>query len=387
MGKEGKTAGNAISNNVGARGLKGYAEAQSDPAVRKILSQYSGGGMSLNDAVKAAQGAFKADTSGIDAQINALKQARTQAEAGDHSGAGNILAGAGLGGLAAGGLGGIAGGLFGASRNGTSEGFGQVEERIKALEAQKQQMQDREQFGTDAGVHRLFTDPTTGSQAATEQVRGNDILKGTFGEGGLQDRLLAEEKDLGARGYQLKPEDYEAYGQASDETARMFGQEESGLASALASRGLAAGASGAAGVGYSGLMGNKSERLASAQRKIANDRMAMNQQRLTEVRNQALQTSQQGAQAIEQQYGRNQQGIGSYKENLRDALTVGQMEQGQENAAFGQRESTRGPTLGEVGMQLGTGALGAGLGAATGGVGTAAGQSLGSSINPSAKYK
>lgn len=385
MGGEGKQAANTISSNVGARGLKGYAEAQSDPAIRSILAQYSSGGMKLNDAVKAAQGSFKADTSGIDRQIEELKARRSQAESNSNGTGGGIMGG-GIGGLVAGVPGAIAGGIMG-SHGGTGDIFKEYEGQIQALEAQKQAAQDREKFGTDAGVHRIFTDPTTGSIAATEQVQDNNILKGTFGEGGLQDRLLAEEKDLGARGYKLKPEDYEAYGQASDETARMFGQEESGLANALASRGLAAGASGAAGVGYSGLMGNKSERLASAQRKIADDRMNMNRQRLNDVRSQALQTAQQGAQAIDQQYGRNQQGISSYKDNLKDALTVGQMEQGQENQGFQQKESTRGPTMGEIGMQLGTSAVGAGLGAATGGIGTAAGQSLGSAINPNSKYK
>lgn len=378
MNGEGKTAGNAISSNVGARGLKGYAEAQSDPALRKILAQYSGGGMKLNDAVKAAQGAFKADTSGIDSQISAIKAQREAAMAGRGSSGGMFggALGALAGGSGAGALAGAVGAGIGGSSNGTGDEFNSYEGQIKDLEAKRQGMLDREQFGTDSGVHRLFQDPTTGSIAATEQVRGNDILKGTFGEGGLQDRLLAEEKDLGSRGYSLKPEDYEAYGQASDETARMFGQEESGLANALASRGLAAGDSGAAGVGYSGLMGNKSERLASAQRKIANDRMNMNQQRLQAVRSQALQTAQQGASAIQDQYGRNQQGIGAYKDNLKDALTVGQMEQGQENAAFGQREATRGPTLGEVGLSLGTRAAGAGLGALTGGLGSAAAGSI-----------
>lgn len=387
MGGEGKQAPNQISSNVGARGLKNYAEAQSDPAIRKILNQFSQGRMNLNEAVMGAQGAFKADTGAIDQKIAAIKAARSAAEAGDHSGAGNILAGVGLGGLMGGsgmgGLGAIAGGLFGGSRNGTSDIFNQFESQIQELEGQKQAMQDRERYGTDAGIHQIFQDPTTGSLAATSQIRDNPLLKGHFGEGGLDERLLNEEKDLAARGYKLQPEDFEAYGQASDETARLFGQEESGLSNALASRGLAAGASGAAGVGYSGLQGNKLERLAASQRKIADDRMSMNRQRLNDVRAQALQSGAQAENAIQEQFGRNMTGIGNYKNNLQNALTVGQMEQGQSNAGFAQQQATQGPGIGGI---LG-GLAGAGLGAAAGGIGTGVGSSLGSSIGSSLTKK
>jgi hypothetical protein len=203
-----------------------------------------------------------------------------------------------------------------------------------------------------------------------------------FGEGGLNDRILSEEQDLAKRGFSLQPEDYEAYGQASNETARMFGQEENSLAQALASRGLSAAPSGAAGVAFSGLMGNKHERLASAQRKIADDRMKMNLERLNSARNFAMEGNKLAQAAVGDQFARNRQGVNDYNNTLKDSANAARMAQEQENVGFEQVEATRGPTLGEVATGVLGGAASAGLGAATGGIGAAAGGALGASLFP-----
>jgi len=127
-----------------------------------------------------------------------------------------------------------------------------------------------------AAADMLAMSPVASQKFATEQVQNNPILGKLFGKGGAMDRADLEEQDLAKRGYSLKPEDYEAYGQASGDIARLFGQQEQNTAADLASRGLAAAPSGAAGVAYSGLQGNKNEQLAKAQTDIAQKRMQMN---------------------------------------------------------------------------------------------------------------
>lgn len=161
----------------------------------------------------------------------------------------------------------------------------------------------------NAFAQALATNPLSGSKFATDQVRDNEILGQLFGKGGALERVNSEEQNLASQGFQLTPEDHQAYGQASNETARLFGQEENSLAQALAGRGMASAPNGAAGVGYSGLMGNKTERLASAQRKIADDRMKMNQQRLESARGFMSQMGAQGQAAIQDQFGRNMAGV------------------------------------------------------------------------------
>jgi hypothetical protein len=146
------------------------------------------------------------------------------------------------------------------------------------------------------------TDPLQSSRIATQEVMNNPMLSQLFGKGGALERANSEEQSLASRGYSLQPEDHEAYGQASGDIARMFGQQEQSLAQALASRGQSS--AGAAGRSFAGLQGNKMEQLAGLQRKIADDRMNMNMQRLGQTRNFLSQMGNQGQQAIQQQYGR-----------------------------------------------------------------------------------
>src|SRR4051812_8426740 len=109
-------------------------------------------------------------------------------------------------------------------------------------------LSDRKTAGTDAGNafdmggnnQRLYNDAllqaaqyqgnqdalngVQGSNTATKEIQNNGILGQVFGKGGTMGRTAKEEQDLAARGYSLKPEDYEAYGQGSDQIARQFGQ-------------------------------------------------------------------------------------------------------------------------------------------------------------------
>lgn len=263
------------------------------------------------------------------------------------------------------------------------EGLGQDRQKELADATAKGDWTKVETLNRDAEqdrfrAHEFATDPLTGTKFATEQVQDNPLLSGVFGKGGMQERMLSEEQNLASRGWSMQPEDNEAYGQASDEIARLTAQEEGGIAQALASRGLAAAPSGAAGVAYSGLQGNKFERLAASQRKIADDRMKMNRERLNDVRNLSLETTRMGEQAVGNQFERNRQGANDYQNTLQNAVKAAQIKQQQADTEFQQREQTRGPSFGEV---LG-GVATAGLGAATGGLGTAIGTGLGSSLFP-----
>lgn len=192
--------------------------------------------------------------------------------------------------------------------------------------------------GSDAAI-----DPLKSSQIATEQVQNNPVLAGLFGKNGSLARAGQEEQNLVSRGYSLQPEDFEAYGQASDNIARQFGQTEQNLAQMLSSRGLSA--SPMAGQSFSGLMGNKNEQLAQMQRKIADDRMKSNMQRLSDTRNFLSNLGQQGANAIQDQYGRQ-----LASENARFGQEVSKTNAahqrlagiaGQSNEQFNQRQETQ----------------------------------------------
>lgn len=172
-------------------------------------------------------------------------------------------------------------------------------------------------------LENLATDPLSGSRFATDQVQNNPLLsKALSGMEGLNDsiksqrgRADAEEQDLASRGYSLKPEDYEAYGQASGDLARLFGSQEQDLSQSLAARGLSQGASGASMAGFAGLQGNKMEQLAGLQRQIADNRMKSNMDRLSQTRSYLTnlnsqeqsgrnQYSSQANQMVNDQYGR-----------------------------------------------------------------------------------
>ncbi len=185
--------------------------------------------------------------------------------------------------------------------------------------------------GMDAAQQNDFaTNATTGSKYATEQVQNNPILGKIFGAGGQQDKDLAyqnqaqgKEQELQNQGFKLNENDQEAYGQQAGNIGRMFGQSENKLSQSLASRGLSAGASGAAGAQFSGLSGNKNEMLAKSMTDIADARMnntmkriGQQQQFVSQLRNANNQTTAIGAGAIDDQYKRQLAGSNSYNDNL-----------------------------------------------------------------------
>lgn len=157
----------------------------------------------------------------------------------------------------------------------------------------------------------LATNPMAAQRLASGQIDQDAILGRLYGSGSDSQlsRALSEEKDLSARGWSMKPEDSEAYGQASDEIARTSGAQEKMLAQAMANRGLSA-SQGAMSRGFAGVTGNKFEQLAGAQRKIAQDRMQTNMQRLQNVRNLTQGLGSQAEGAISGLRASNQRGVG-----------------------------------------------------------------------------
>lgn len=169
---------------------------------------------------------------------------------------------------------------------------------------------------TSGARSAITSDPFAAQKLASEQVQRDPILGQLFGKGASFEKAAAEEANLRDRGYTLQPEDYEAYGQASDQIARMFGQAENSLAQSLANRGLAGAGGGAAMSQFSGLMGNKNEQLANQQRQIAQQRMQMNLDRLNSTRSYLNNMGQLGAQQANTIRQANQAGIQSRLDNL-----------------------------------------------------------------------
>lgn len=203
--------------------------------------------------------------------------------------------------------------------------------------------QSRANGGT-AFTDRIATDPLTGTKMASEQVMSNPLYSGMWGSGGMQDQMLNEQNRLATSGYNLQPEDYDALGQASDNIARQYGNQEQSLSQMLAQRGMGAGPNGASGVAYSGLQGNKLEALAQNQKQIAMDRMNTNFQRLNAVRGQIMQNNQLAQGALQGQYGRNVQGAEDNFNKAASTAGLGMQDQGLQqninNANFDQQQKT-----------------------------------------------
>lgn len=204
---------------------------------------------------------------------------------------------------------------------------------------------------------------------ATKGVQDSAFTKDLFGAGGLQSQLAKEQADLSARGFSLQPQDYEAYGQASGDISRLFGQQEQQASQSLARRGLMSAGSGAAGATFSGLAGNKNEMLAKAQTDIAQKRMADTQNRLFQTRQMMSSLGNQGSALAQSRY----QDKGSALANAAGIQNTGNMLQRQ---AYQDKEANYKPGLMETigtGLQAGIGQLATkapsiGLGAATGGM-------------------
>lgn len=252
----------------------------------------------------------------------------------------------------------ISGGSFGSLADGASNEYAKgglsLADTLKGAGLSPQDQKAFEQ--------QLATGTTTGSRYATEQVQNNPLLSQLFGKGGSMEGARGEEQRLMNQGFKLTADDHEAYGQASDDIARMFGGQEQSLAQSLAGRGLAAGPSGAAGAQFSGLQGNKMEQLAKAQMSVANLRMQNTTDRLNQTRNYLSQMGNQANTAINDQFGRQQSGL--------DNLARGaQLQSGQNNAAnqssmlsMQDKRDSKGKTLLDAfggGLYSSAGALGA----------------------------
>lgn len=364
---DGYKAQNVSKESAVEKALGKNALSQNDPRMRELLNKVGSGGMSFQDALSQASN-IKDAPSAKQQQLQAeLASLQSQQKAPGKPSINGITGASNM--------------AIGMPKMVTDSSPKMIkdpetgkdipiQDRINAINREMETYQPTD-YGTAFGDQAVM-DPFTGTKLATEQVQNSPLTSGFFGQGGMQDRLFGEEQNLAGRGYQLQPEDYEAYGQASGDIARQFGQEENSISQALADRGLAAAPSGAAGVAYSGAMGNKNERLASAQRKIADDRMKMNFDRLNATRNALMQSGQLGQQALQGQYGRNLAGVQQRQGQLHDAANFAQqrgaMDQAQENTGFEQIEATKGPSFGDI---LG-GVMTGGLGALTGGLGTGA---------------
>lgn len=250
-------------------------------------------------------------------------------------------------------------------------------------------------------LSQFLTDPTISRQVAQSQALSSPSMAGMFGKGGqleqaqgqygtasgnlAQDRQALMGRD---QSYGLTDQDLAAYGQAAGNTTRMFGNQQSSLASALANRGLGAADSGTANQQFSNSFGNQMEQLAGLQSQIAQNRI-QTAQGLAQSRTNA-DLSQQ-AQA--QQYGLGLSGLG---QNAINAAQQGNLQaQGQQ---YNQSSGTAGLGMENLGTQqaindtqwqqqqasgfnplsaLG-GAVSAGIGGLTGGIGAG----IGSSISP-----
>lgn len=171
---------------------------------------------------------------------------------------------------------------------------------------------------------------------ASQRVMDNPLYSGLFDAGGQLGQAENEATQLANTGYNLTPEDHTAYGQASGDISRMFGQNEQSLSKSLANRGLSN--SNVAQAQFSGLQGNKNEQLAGLQTKIANDRMNMNLQRLGQTRNFMTQLGGQAQSAVNQD-------LGAVKDtaNLEYQMGMGKLGalQGQSNEGLQQDQQTQ----------------------------------------------
>lgn len=193
----------------------------------------------------------------------------------------------------------------------------------------------------DAALSSIASSPVAGSSLASQQVMEDPLLAGLYGKDSSMSRAVGEEENLASRGFSLQPEDYEAYGQGSDNIARLFGTQEQSLASALADRGLASADSGVARQGFSGLQGNKFEQLGQLQRKISDDRMKTNMERLSQTRSYLTNLAQTGQQAQGQKFDQNQTQTNQLQNQYGMDIDKYRAEQGAAQASQASKEDNR----------------------------------------------
>jgi len=251
----------------------------------------------------------------------------------------------------------------------------QVQKLVQGIGGGKMSLAEILQGATDvnqdSALSYLASAPVAGSMLASQQVEEDPLLAGLYGDDSSMSRAVAEEKNLMSRGYSLQPEDYEAYGQGSDNIARMFGAQEQSLAQALSDRGLASAPSGVASQQFSGLYGNKAEQLGQLQRQIAEDRVRSTMDRITQTRSFEVALGGLGQQSQQQKFNQNQE----HNDRLQRQYSTDIQKYGAENTAAmasqKSKEDNRMLGLGDAlaggifkGVESGTGSL---IGGAIGG--------------------
>lgn len=190
-----------------------------------------------------------------------------------------------------------------------------------------------------------LTDAISGRNAAGEALRSDPMGANLYGEEGLANQLSSEGRRLAGEGGQLQAEDFDAYGQASDNIARLAGQRESDIANSLASRGMGQSGSGAAGAAFSGAAGNKFEQLQQAQFQIADQRKQRQIQQLQENRRMQAQLGSQYEQGLGNQFNRavnaRQMGQDQRTTQQQADMTNRNSQQAQLNEAFAQQQATK----------------------------------------------
>ncbi len=180
------------------------------------------------------------------------------------------------------------------------------------------------------------------SLESTSNVQNNGILGGLYGQGGTLENTIAQEHQQANEPWALTNEDRSAYGQASGDIARQFGQSDQSLSQSLADRGLSN--SGVAGAAFSGSQGNKNEQLAGLQMKIANNRQQMNQQKLNSTRSFLNQLGGNANTAINSEQQRGNNYANSYNQVLNNKANIANSilgnYQGQQNEGLQQQQQT-----------------------------------------------
>lgn len=195
---------------------------------------------------------------------------------------------------------------------------------------------------TDMNFLSSYASPGSQLGTATGEVQSNPILGQMYGQGGLLSRTLGEEQGLAGQGFSLTNDDKTAYGQASGDITRQFGESDQGLSQALSDRGLSN--SGVAGAAFTGSQGNKNEQLAKLQTNIAQNRMQMNQQRLQATRSFLGQLGGQAQDALNSRITQGMQGQQLSDQHAQQKYNMGMgllsKYQGQQNEGLGQQQQT-----------------------------------------------
>lgn len=330
------------------------AGMSSNQRVARLLNDYGQGKISLSDAlagvrdksdVQAYDQKKKAYADSLNAEVARQRQAQAEVDAGG---------------------GGAAGNMFNLADNNYAQSW--LKDSMSNWERDNQRPEelDENQF-----MDLLTTDSSSAQRYNQDRLRTDDLTKGFFGDGGMQDQSQAdykEQSDIAQGKSRLSEDDMGLYGQLSGNIARQFGSQEQGLAQALADRGLASAPSGVAAQQFSGMYGNKMEQLANAQRQVAQQRVDNAMQNAQRTGQMAMQLGQLGQNAMSNMYNRNlagrQQNMSEKASAAGQTLAQQQAQQNQLNAAFEQQQATKGPSFGDV---LG-GIAGKAAGIFTGGV-------------------